>query len=68
MAARPSTAFFAPDVAGHDIALEDACGLAARRNECAGVLAFEREAEEASDVGDTETGIDAIGSIHGLLV
>ncbi len=55
------------DPNGQAIGLEGARGLAAMYNARAQVLPLGGEAEEASDVGDGEASIDAVGSICGLL-
>jgi unsaturated chondroitin disaccharide hydrolase len=49
-----------------DVALEGARGLMALYNPEAGVFPLGTEAEEASDVGDEDTSIDAVGSISAL--
>jgi unsaturated chondroitin disaccharide hydrolase len=49
-----------------EVALEGAQGLIGLYNPEAGVIPLGTEAEEASDVGDQETSIDAVGSISAL--
>ncbi len=50
-----------------DVALEGANGLMASFNSEAAVIPLGTDAEEASDVGDEDTSIDAVGSISALL-
>jgi len=50
-----------------DVALEGASGLMSSFNPVADVIPLGTEAEEASDVGDGDTSIDAVGSIFALL-
>jgi unsaturated chondroitin disaccharide hydrolase len=54
------------DGRARDVALEGARGLMALYNPEAGVIPLGTEAEEASDVGDEETSIDAVGPISAL--
>src|SRR5919112_3875701 len=54
------------DERARDIALEGARGLMDLYNQEAGMIPLGTEAEEASDVGDQETSIDAVGSISAL--
>ena len=49
-----------------EVALEGARGLMGLYNPEAGLIPLGTEAEEASDVGDQETSIDAVGSISAL--
>src|SRR5829696_7365714 len=49
-----------------EVALEGARGLMVLYNPEAGLIPLGTEAEEASDVGDQETSIDAVGSISAL--
>ncbi len=49
-----------------DVALEGARGLLGLYNPKAGVIPLGTEAEEASDVGDGEASIDAVGAISAL--
>jgi len=49
-----------------DVALEGAQGLMTLYNPNAGVIPLGTEAEEASDVGNEEASIDAVGSISAL--
>ena len=54
------------DERARDIALEGARGLMDLYNQEAGMIPLGTEAEEASDVGDQETSIDAVGAISAL--
>jgi unsaturated chondroitin disaccharide hydrolase len=54
------------DERAREVALEGAQGLMSLYNPAAGVIPLGTEAEEASDVGDQETSIDAVGSISAL--
>jgi unsaturated chondroitin disaccharide hydrolase len=54
------------DERAREVALEGAQGLMSLYNPEAGVIPLGTEAEEASDVGDQETSIDAVGSISAL--
>src|SRR5918997_4026852 len=54
------------DERAREVALEGAQGLMSLYNPQAGVIPLGTEAEEASDVGDEETSIDAVGSICAL--
>jgi unsaturated chondroitin disaccharide hydrolase len=54
------------DRRARDVALEGAQGLMNLYNPNAAVIPLGTEAEEASDVGDEETSIDAVGSICAL--
>lgn len=49
-----------------EVALEGARGLMTLYNEEARIIPLGTEAEEASDVGESETSIDAVGSISAL--
>jgi unsaturated chondroitin disaccharide hydrolase len=55
------------DRGARDVALEGARGLMSLYNPKAGVIPLGTEAEEASDVGNEEASIDAVGSISALL-
>jgi unsaturated chondroitin disaccharide hydrolase len=54
------------DRQGREVALEGAQGLMTLYNPQAGVIPLGTEAEEASDVGNEEASIDAVGSISAL--
>jgi len=54
------------DHRARDVALEGARGLLGLYNPKAGVIPLGTEAEEASDVGNGEASIDAVGSISAL--
>lgn len=54
------------DERARDIALEGARGLIDLYNQEAEMIPLGTEAEEASDVGDQETSIDAVGAISAL--
>ena len=54
------------DPQARDVALEGAQGLITLYNPEAGVIPLGTEAEEASDVGNEEASIDAVGSISAL--
>jgi unsaturated chondroitin disaccharide hydrolase len=54
------------DRRARDVALEGAQGLMSLYNPDAGVIPLGTEAEEASDVGNEEASIDAVGSISAL--
>lgn len=54
------------DMQAREIALEGARGLATLYNDTVGVIPLGTEAEEVSDVGDTEVSIDAVGAIAAL--
>lgn len=55
------------DRRAREVALEGVRGLMASYNPDAGVIPLGTEAEEASDVGNGETSIDAVASISALL-
>ena len=54
------------DAKAREVALEGARGLMSLYNSEAGVVPLGTEAEEASHVGESETSIDAVGSIAAL--
>lgn len=54
------------DTSAKDVALDGARGLMTLYNPDAGVIPLGTEAEEASDVGNGETSIDAVGAISAL--
>jgi unsaturated chondroitin disaccharide hydrolase len=54
------------DAEAREVALEGARGLMSLYNSEAGVIPLGTEAEEASHVGESETSIDAVGSIAAL--
>jgi unsaturated chondroitin disaccharide hydrolase len=54
------------DAKAREVALEGARGLMSLYNSEAGVIPLGTEAEEASHVGESETSIDAVGSIAAL--
>ena len=56
------------DAKAREVALEGARGLMSLYNSEAGVISLGTEAEEASHVGESETSIDAVGSIAALFV